>query len=1507
MTDTPDSGLAVRMVDAAGNTVGVGVLVGPREILTCAHVVNAALGRDRTAQDKPAGEVTVEFAVGDDPPLPARVQRWLPPPRTGAIGDDIAGLVLTSTKLPTGATPARLASNPPARGRVVDVFGYPGSPRRPHGAWVVATVRGQVGGRHLQLDSRPDSALRIQPGFSGSPVYDSRTRRVVGLLTAAPAAASGERDSYAITADRLRLAWPEVLDPGAARARRRSFSGARELTILHVSDPQFGCNHLFGGNGLTPADQAHDTLFQRLHEDLDRLAQNDDLRPDLVVVTGDFAERGLRSEFDQVVQFLTALTEAVDLSRRHVALVPGNHDVNRKACAAYFQDQEADECEPVRPYWPKWKHFAAAFEQFYEGVDGVSFTPDEPWTLFEMPELAVVVAGLNSTMIESHLDADHYGWVGEHQLRWFGDQLAGYRDRGWLRLAAVHHNAVRGAVADNENLRDADDLDRQLGQDHLVNLLLHGHTHDGQLHRLSSGLLALSTGSAVVTAEARPQEVPNQYQLLTVHPRGVTRHARQYAVGQRRWIGDTRISANGSDWHHHEPYLLQHVHATFAGDQRDSDQRRDADRVPAPQRHGSAPGDHFFDRLLEATQASHPDATVIPRRQAGYLRVSQPLPDGGAEQWPVGVVDGEISDEHLQSFVQRVHRQFASADPWVRSELVYGGRPAPDRLVTEARRYGVRLRSFIEYQGLVDLRPLVERQTARLDADPIYPTQLYVPQRYRLLDDDPDDPVRDDLLGDVLTWLKTDSAQFIMVLGDFGRGKTFLLRELARALPRHLPGLLPVLVELRSLEKAPSSDELLAQHLVRQNVTAFDVKKLRYMIRSGRLALLFDGFDELELRIGYDNAADYLNVLLGAVKENAKIVLTSRTQHFRSAAQIRTALGDQVAALVTSQVPVLEDFTEEQILQFLANHYGGNINAARARFALLDDVRDLLGLSRNPRMLSFIADLDEQRLRAVQAERGQISAAELYRELVDFWLLKEVGRHRHRSGLSSLDENERLVACTALALRLWATPTFAIPLAEFTAEVSATLTRLAERRYTVDQAVHTVGLGTLLVRTPEEEFAFVHQSVMEWLVANSAAEKLQNGEVADTLHTRRMSTLMLEFLCDLAGHEVARRWVAEVLADRVASELAKQNALAISQRLDPGDHHQDLSGMDLRGQDLTYRNLQNANLQGADLRGMRLEGTNFAGADLHDANLTGTRMVGGDLGGVQLSGSRWNYAALLGVSGLDDLLTTPELTVATVSGRDPSEIMIDPTGDVSSVAFSPDGYLLAVSRGPSVEIVDVAKRHPLRVLSGHTGEVTGVTFSPDGALLTTASADGTVRLWDGATGQHRSTVTGHTDWVTGVAFSPDGTLLATASADHTVRLWDPTTGQHRTTLTGHTDWVRAVAFSPDGTQLATTSDDRTARLWDPTTGQHRTTLTGHTGSVRAIAFSPDSTLLATTSIDHTVRLWDPATGQHLTTLTGHTGWVRAIAFSPDGTLLATTSDDRTARLWDPITDRKSVV
>jgi len=144
---------------------------------------------------------------------------------------------------------------------------------------------------------------------------------------------------------------------------------------------------------------------------------------------------------------LVKLTERLNLPRRHVVIVPGNHDVNRKLCEGYFSQCEGREEKPVAPYWPKWEFYNWLFQQFYGEEKGITFSLEEPWTLWELEELNLVVAGLNSTMSESHRDEDHYGWIGEKQLRWFAERLMQAKERGWFRLGVVHHNVQREAVA----------------------------------------------------------------------------------------------------------------------------------------------------------------------------------------------------------------------------------------------------------------------------------------------------------------------------------------------------------------------------------------------------------------------------------------------------------------------------------------------------------------------------------------------------------------------------------------------------------------------------------------------------------------------------------------------------------------------------------------------------------------------------------------------------------------------------------------------------------------------------------------------------------------------------------------------------------------------------------------------------------------------------------------------------------------------------------------------------
>ena len=176
------------------------------------------------------------------------------------------------------------------------------------------------------------------------------------------------------------------------------------------------------------------------------------------------------------------------------------------------------------------------------------------------------------------------------------------------------------------------------------------------------------------------------------------------------------------------------------------------------------------------------------------------------------------------------------------------------------------------------------------------------------------------------------------------------------------------------------------------------------------------------------------------------------------------------------------------------------------------------------------------------------------------------------------------------------------------------------------------------------------------------------------------------------------------------------------------------------------------------------------------------------------------------------------------------------------------------------------------LLSGHTRPIRSVVWNSYADSIATASDDGTVRIWNAASGAQLGILEGHKGPLNSIALSPDGSRLVTASEDHTARLWDLVSCKAIATLSGHGQAVNSAIFSPKGTRIATTSDDGTLRLYDATSGKCIALLARHNGAITASTFSQGETRIITTGSDGIVAINDTSSDKTIDILEGGYDW-----------------------------------
>ncbi len=154
-------------------------------------------------------------------------------------------------------------------------------------------------------------------------------------------------------------------------------------------------------------------------------------------------------------------------------------------------------------------------------------------------------------------------------------------------------------------------------------------------------------------------------------------------------------------------------------------------------------------------------------------------------------------------------------------------------------------------------------------------------------------------------------------------------------------------------------------------------------------------------------------------------------------------------------------------------------------------------------------------------------------------------------------------------------------------------------------------------------------------------------------------------------------------------------------------------------------------------------------------------------------------------------------------------------GPTTSVQYTPDGTMFitgAIGSDRTFKFWDATTFELLNTSSQQPGFINDLKISSDGTQLV-AAVRNFVKSWDLTTLQQVWSTKGPKLEINTIAVSPDNRTVATANKEGSIMLFDLATGRKLTTLQGHRGWVLSLAFSPDGQYLYSGAEDKMVKVW----------------------------------------------------------------------------------------------
>ena len=778
-------------------------------------------------------------------------------------------------------------------------------------------------------------------------------------------------------------------------------------------------------------------------------------------------------------------------------------------------------------------------------------------------------------------------------------------------------------------------------------------------------------------------------------------------------------------------------------------------------------------------------------------------------------------------------------------------------------------------------------------------------------------------------WLKNPVTEHVSILGEFGTGKTWFafhyagkcLQAYREAKSKGMPRpRLPLVIPLRDYAKALNVENVLAgffytQHNIRLNSDVFD-----RLNRMGKLLLIFDGFDEMANKTDPQKMIDNFWELAKVITPNAKVILTSREEHFVTAQDERDSFSGEKIPSTANKIAVAPRFEtlklmkldDEQIREVLARRTN------LATVALVMANVQLLDLLRRAVMAEFVLEA----LPAIEAGKD-VDLARVYLYAVQHKMERDITTGRTFTSLA-----DKLYFLCELAWEMLSEDKMSINYREFPDRLRVLFGKEVESQKHLDHWHYDMMGQTMLSRNDDGDYSPAHRSLLEFFVAYKfaaelglladdflAVAKAQSGidesltpefytwskywrrEVNDKGERKLIAPLAgferepLEKLWETFGKSPLTKAILDLLIHALNRDVKYRDS---NQLLDwiKSTNAADVGYLggnaatilvELDANALEHQNLSGANLASANLVNAGLRGTNLSGANLENCR---TPMVFGMPNAIIMTKDNRQF------------ITSHDDNIIKIWDRESGQeiqTLIGHEGDINCLALSGDGQLLYSGSDDRTIREWKLDDGSYRTFEGHNGSVRSIALTRDGQLLYSGSYDGTIKKWKLDDASYRN-VSGDRDkdWLISIALSGDERFLYSGGLDG-IREWKLDDGSYRL-FEDRQSRVRAIVLSRDGQFLYSGSYDGGIREWRLDDLACHRSFKGHEGLVRAIVLSEDGKFLYSAGEDCLIKEWkiDDTSDPH--TFKGHQSWVRAIALSIDGYIYSC-GGDRTIKEW----------